>query len=48
MICKKCMKKKADPKIGICSDCFADQDQDKEISFEDDEDEDIGFEEDGE
>ena len=54
MICKKCLKKKADPESGLCKDCFKLKnskkkviDDDEEIEFDDD-DEDISFSKDDE
>lgn len=47
MICKECLKKKADPKSGLCKDCAAYKDtEDKEISLDDDDDDDISFDSD--
>ena len=43
MICKKCLKKKADPKTGFCPDCALEAEkEDEEIEFDDDDD-DIKF-----
>ena len=46
MICKKCMKKKADPKTGFCQDCAIEEtDEEEDIEFEEKDEEDIEFDE---
>ena len=47
MICKKCLKKKADPATGLCKECFAQEKKEVEINFDDDDD-DINFDDDDE
>ncbi len=47
MICKKCLKKKADPKIGLCPDCSSETEKEEELDFDVEEDDDISFDDDG-
>ena len=49
MICKECLKKKADQQTGLCNDCAAQTEkEDKEIAFDDEDEDDISFDDDDE
>ncbi|MBI4895549.1 MAG: hypothetical protein HY831_03580 [Candidatus Aenigmarchaeota archaeon] len=47
MICKKCLKKKADPKTEMCKDCSSEVEKEEELDFDVEEDDDISFDDDG-